>query len=84
MPALGFLTRQRLRRCSGHRLLLSLWSAARRGAGSAARVRGTIRAQSGRPLADARVANIGGDSTVTDGQGSFVLRVATGRSSPFG
>jgi hypothetical protein len=81
MPALGFLTRQRLRRCfRALPLLLSLWSAVAAAQGDAARVRGTIRAQSGRPLADARVAIIGGDSTVTDGQGSFVLRVATGRA----
>jgi hypothetical protein len=51
-----------------------------RAQGDRARVRGTVRAQSGRALAEVLVRAVGGDSTTTDAQGNFVLRVATGRA----
>lgn len=61
-------------------LSLSLWTAEAAAQGSGARVRGTIRAQSGRPLVDVSVVSVDGDSTATDARGQFILRVATGHA----
>lgn len=62
-------------------LLLSLaGSIPVRAQGDHARVRGMVRAQSGRALADVRIDAVGGDSTRTDARGQFALHVATGRA----